>query len=396
MPLPDASVDVVISNCVINLSADKPAVLREVAPRPAPRRPLRRLRRDRRRRHGRGDARRHGAMDRLHRRRAHARRVRAGAGRRGARGRRDHARPTASTSTRSRPSSAHASPDGLPRGSAALAAASRTRASDRTVAARARTASARRRWRASMGTAQMQGVLWGRRRRGLGRADRAGADPVLRGRARRHRRSAAGRGSWTPAAAPDWRSHSPGAGRHGHRAGCLVRAARDRTRARCPTPTCAKATSRSCPSRMTASTPSRPSTPCNTRATRPPRSARSGGLPYQAPLSRSSPGGRPSSARCGRPGRHRLVAPAASARRRGPVRACRSRSAREPHRERRTRGGARDRRPDRLYARRCRDRRAGAPVVGPGTTRHRDRRPRADARCPRSGLRGGAHAKTDR
>ena len=31
MPLPDASVDVVISNCVINLSADKAAVLREVA-----------------------------------------------------------------------------------------------------------------------------------------------------------------------------------------------------------------------------------------------------------------------------------------------------------------------------------------------------------------------------
>jgi arsenite methyltransferase len=31
IPLPDASVDVVISNCVINLSADKPAVLREVA-----------------------------------------------------------------------------------------------------------------------------------------------------------------------------------------------------------------------------------------------------------------------------------------------------------------------------------------------------------------------------
>ena len=29
VPLPDASVDVVISNCVINLSADKPAVLRE-------------------------------------------------------------------------------------------------------------------------------------------------------------------------------------------------------------------------------------------------------------------------------------------------------------------------------------------------------------------------------
>jgi SAM-dependent methyltransferase len=31
IPLPDASVDVVISNCVINLSADKPTVLREVA-----------------------------------------------------------------------------------------------------------------------------------------------------------------------------------------------------------------------------------------------------------------------------------------------------------------------------------------------------------------------------
>jgi len=31
MPLPDASVDVVISNCVINLSADKPAVIAEAA-----------------------------------------------------------------------------------------------------------------------------------------------------------------------------------------------------------------------------------------------------------------------------------------------------------------------------------------------------------------------------
>jgi arsenite methyltransferase len=31
MPLPDASVDVVISNCVINLSGDKPTVLREAA-----------------------------------------------------------------------------------------------------------------------------------------------------------------------------------------------------------------------------------------------------------------------------------------------------------------------------------------------------------------------------
>ena len=31
IPLPSASVDVVISNCVINLAADKPAVLREIA-----------------------------------------------------------------------------------------------------------------------------------------------------------------------------------------------------------------------------------------------------------------------------------------------------------------------------------------------------------------------------
>ena len=31
IPLPDHSVDVVISNCVINLSTDKPAVLREIA-----------------------------------------------------------------------------------------------------------------------------------------------------------------------------------------------------------------------------------------------------------------------------------------------------------------------------------------------------------------------------
>jgi ubiquinone/menaquinone biosynthesis C-methylase UbiE len=30
IPLPDASVDVVISNCVINLSTDKPAVVREM------------------------------------------------------------------------------------------------------------------------------------------------------------------------------------------------------------------------------------------------------------------------------------------------------------------------------------------------------------------------------
>jgi arsenite methyltransferase len=31
LPLPDSSVDVVISNCVINLSGDKPKVLAEAA-----------------------------------------------------------------------------------------------------------------------------------------------------------------------------------------------------------------------------------------------------------------------------------------------------------------------------------------------------------------------------
>ena len=34
IPLPDGSVDVVISNCVINLSADKRRVLREASRRP--------------------------------------------------------------------------------------------------------------------------------------------------------------------------------------------------------------------------------------------------------------------------------------------------------------------------------------------------------------------------
>ena len=51
LPLPDASVDVVISNCVINLSTDKPAVLAEIGEdlRPHPRRSGWSLRR------GRGD-----------------------------------------------------------------------------------------------------------------------------------------------------------------------------------------------------------------------------------------------------------------------------------------------------------------------------------------------------
>ena len=83
IPLPDDSVDVVISNCVINLSADKRRVLAEVARVLQPGRPLRGLRRDRRPRHGRGHPRRHAAVDRLHRRRAYAGRVRGRAQRRG-------------------------------------------------------------------------------------------------------------------------------------------------------------------------------------------------------------------------------------------------------------------------------------------------------------------------
>ena len=43
IPLPDASVDVIISNCVINLSADKRKVLRRGLPRAQAGRPVRRL-----------------------------------------------------------------------------------------------------------------------------------------------------------------------------------------------------------------------------------------------------------------------------------------------------------------------------------------------------------------
>ena len=93
IPLPDASVDVVISNCVINLAGDKAQGARRGRARAAPGRPLRGLRRHRRPRHGRGDARRHGGLDRLHRGRAHARGVRARARGRGLRRHRDHRDP---------------------------------------------------------------------------------------------------------------------------------------------------------------------------------------------------------------------------------------------------------------------------------------------------------------
>jgi len=89
IPLPAASVDVVISNCVINLSADKTRVLAEVARVLRPRWSLRRLRRDRRRGHGRRDQDRHAGVHRLHRRCPYPPRVRGGACRRRARWRRD-------------------------------------------------------------------------------------------------------------------------------------------------------------------------------------------------------------------------------------------------------------------------------------------------------------------
>ena len=69
IPLPDESVDVVISNCVINLSADKPAGLPRGGPRAPTGRALRGHRHRRRRGHGRGDPAGHGAVDRVHRRR---------------------------------------------------------------------------------------------------------------------------------------------------------------------------------------------------------------------------------------------------------------------------------------------------------------------------------------
>ncbi len=89
MPLADDSVDVVISNCVINLSADKGQVIREAARVLRPGGRSRGQRHHRRRRHGLRDTNRHAAMDRLHRRRAHARPVRTRPSRRRLRRRRN-------------------------------------------------------------------------------------------------------------------------------------------------------------------------------------------------------------------------------------------------------------------------------------------------------------------
>ena len=75
IPLPDNSVDVIISNCVINLSGDKDRVLRGSVPRAEARRPLRRLRRGRPRGRAGRHQEEHGAVGRLRGRRARRLRV---------------------------------------------------------------------------------------------------------------------------------------------------------------------------------------------------------------------------------------------------------------------------------------------------------------------------------
>ncbi len=89
LPLADESVDVVLSNCVVNLSGDKPQSAHRSRTRAAARRSIRRLRRDRRPRHGRCDQGRHDRLDRLHRRRPDRDRVPRRSRRRRARGGRD-------------------------------------------------------------------------------------------------------------------------------------------------------------------------------------------------------------------------------------------------------------------------------------------------------------------
>ena len=118
MPLADESVDVVISNCVINLSADKPRVLREAARvlKPGGRFAVSDVIAD----PDMDDATRtgHAAMDGLHRRCAHPRRLRGARLPRPAWRRSRSSKRIACTSTPARRSSAPASPAPQPRGAA--------------------------------------------------------------------------------------------------------------------------------------------------------------------------------------------------------------------------------------------------------------------------------------
>ena len=134
--LPDGSIDVVISNCVINLSANKRKVLADRL-RAEARRTLRGLRRDRRPGHGRGHPCGYAGMDGLHSRCADKKRVRGcprGLRPYRHRGQRDPPRPRArQLGDRARPQAAGLIPgDGRGPSRCRLSTAARTGALDAT------------------------------------------------------------------------------------------------------------------------------------------------------------------------------------------------------------------------------------------------------------------------